>query len=278
MKGGRVAAQAIRWSLHGKADRVSPTILRELSVSDRLFQSIAEQIVALIRAGEFPPGTRLPGERELAERFAVSRVTIREAEIALQARGIIRIKTGAGVFVSETALADEDRLPSVSAFELTEARALFESEAAALAAPIISDSDLVKLDGLVATMAEETDPDSELASRADREFHLTIAAASGNRAIIHVIGELWRLRQELPEVRDTHEAVCHKDSSTRHDEHARVVDALHARDPAAARLAMRQHFHRLQRAMLDVTEERELSEVRRQAAESRERFLISSRI
>ena len=48
----------------------------------RLFQSVAEQIAGLIDDGAFPPGTRLPGERELAERLGVSRVTIREAEIA----------------------------------------------------------------------------------------------------------------------------------------------------------------------------------------------------
>ena len=247
-------------------------------MSDRLFQSIAEQITDLIRDGEFAPGSRLPGERELAERFGVSRVTIREAEIALQAVGVIRIKTGSGVYVSDTALADAARLPSVSAFEVTEARALFESEAAALAAPIMSDGDLAKLDNLLAVMAEETDPESERASAADREFHLTLAAASGNRAIIHVIGELWRLRNELPEVRTTHEAVCQKDSSTRHAEHLRVVDALRAHDPKAARLAMRQHFHRLQQAMLDVTEERDLTELKRKSAESRERFLMSVRI
>ncbi len=247
-------------------------------MSDRLFQSIAEQITNLIRDGEFAPGTRLPGERELAERFGVSRVTIREAEIALQAVGIIRIKTGSGVYVSETAIVDAARLPAVSAFEVTEARALFESEAAALAAPIMSDEDLAKLEALVAVMAEESDPESERASAADREFHLTIAAASGNRAIIHVIGELWRLRNELPEVRDTHEAVCQKDSSTRHDEHARVVEALRAHDPKAARLAMRQHFHRLQQAMLDVTEERDLTELKRKSAMSRERFLMSAQI
>ncbi|MES2338174.1 MAG: FadR/GntR family transcriptional regulator [Pseudomonadota bacterium] len=247
-------------------------------MSDRLFQSIAEQITDLIRTGEFAPGTRLPGERELAERFAVSRVTIREAEIALQAVGVIKIKTGSGVYVADTALAESKALPNVSAFEVTEARALFESEAAALAAPIVSDAVLARLDSLVATMAEETDPDSERASAADREFHLAIASASGNRAIIHVIGELWRLRNELPEVRSTHEAVCHKDVSTRAEEHARVVAALHARDPQAARLAMRQHFHRLQRAMLDVTEEREISELKRKSAESRERFMMSARI
>ena len=247
-------------------------------MSNRLFLSVAELITDLIRAGEFAPGSRLPGERELAVRFGVSRVTIREAEIALQAIGVVRIKTGSGVYVAETAPVGATRLPSVSAFEVTEARALFESEAAALAAPIMSEGDLAKLENLVAIMAEESDPESERASAADREFHLTIAAASGNRAIIHVIGELWRLRNELPEVRTTHEAVCRKDSLTRHDEHARVVEALRAHDPKAARLAMRQHFHRLQQAMLDVTEERDLTELKRKSAESRERFLMSVRI
>ena len=43
----------------------------------RLYQSIAAEIVALIEKGEFPPGSRLPGERDLAERLGVSRVTVR---------------------------------------------------------------------------------------------------------------------------------------------------------------------------------------------------------
>ena len=105
----------------------------------RLFQSIAERISALIDEGVFPPGARLPGERELAERFDVSRVTIREAEIALQAIGRIEIKTGAGVYVCEDPPDYPGALPNVSAFEVTEARALVEGEAAALAAKLISD-------------------------------------------------------------------------------------------------------------------------------------------
>lgn len=70
-------------------------------MADRLYQGIADQITALIDQGVFPTGTRLPGERELAERFGVSRVTIREAEIALQAIGRIVIKTGSGVYVTD---------------------------------------------------------------------------------------------------------------------------------------------------------------------------------
>ena len=61
----------------------------------RLFEDVADTIRRLILDGPYPPGTRLPGERELSERFEVSRVTIREAEIALQATGWIHIGTGA---------------------------------------------------------------------------------------------------------------------------------------------------------------------------------------
>jgi DNA-binding FadR family transcriptional regulator len=66
---------------------------------DRRYQLVARQIIELIESGEFPTGSRLPGERELAERLGVSRVTIREAEIALEAQGYLAVKTGSGVYV-----------------------------------------------------------------------------------------------------------------------------------------------------------------------------------
>lgn len=243
----------------------------------RLFQDITDRITALIEDGTFPPGTRLPGERELSERFGVSRVTIREAEIALQAAGWIRIKTGSGVYVLDRPDMADAALPAVSAFELTEARSLFEAEAAALAAPIISEGDLDRLDALLAVMADEA-LDEERVSAADREFHMTIAAASGNRAIIHVVGSLWRLRTELPEVRDSHASVCRRDVAARQAEHAEIVAALKLRDAQSARLAMRRHFNRLLESMLDAAEERALREVQRRAAESRERFTLSARL
>ncbi|URW74718.1 FadR family transcriptional regulator [Sphingomonas donggukensis] len=246
-------------------------------MADRLFQSIADEIAALIDAGTFPPGSRLPGERELAERFEVSRVTIREAEIALQAVGRIRIKTGAGVFVSETQPGAAQQLPAVSAFELTEARSLFEAEAAALAAPIITDATLADLDALLQVMADEAG-DTDRSTEADRDFHRIIAAASGNQAIIFVIEQMWRLRTEVPQVRAAHAAICKSDVRARQQEHQSIVDALRAHDPKAARVAMRQHFRRLLETLLDDTEQREITELRRRTAESRERFLMSAHL
>ena len=243
----------------------------------RLFQEVAERIAAMIAGGTYPPGSRLPGERELAEQLGVSRVTIREAEIALQAQGLLAIKTGSGVYVTDGKVTLSDTPPQVSAFELTEARSLFESEAAALAASTITSDTLARLDELLEIMGRD-DTDDAASTAADQEFHLLIASASGNQAVIHVIKQLWRMRTEVPDVRTTYSSVCQHDGRTRQREHAAIVDALRAGDSGAARIAMRQHFNRLLEAMLDATEEREISELRRKAAESRERFLMTARL
>lgn len=240
----------------------------------RLFHKVADQILQLIADEGYGPGAKLPGERELAEQFGVSRVTVREAEVALQAQGKLTIKTGSGVFVCAGAAKQND-LPEVSAFELTEARSLFESEAAALAASIISDEALERLDYLVRAMDgsnPDLDPDT-----ADQAFHHLIAASANNMAVLHTIESLWRMRTEQPQVRQAHATVCAIDDSMRVEEHAAILEALKARDPAAARRAMRAHFTRLLGAMLDASAMTARQELERQMAASRERFLISTR-
>ena len=241
----------------------------------RLYHKIADKILRLIEDGEFPAGTRLPGERELAERFGVSRVTIREAEIALQAVDHIEIKTGSGVYVCSEQPKALGHIPEVSAFELTEARSLIEAEAAALAATAITDEGL---DQLKALMTEMASSDEEVSLAADREFHASIARASGNGAMLHTIETLWRMREELPDVKYVYESVCEEDAAARAKEHQDILDALVARNPAAARRTMREHFQRLIGSMLDVTEQEALREVQQRATASRERFLDAARL
>lgn len=241
----------------------------------RLFHTIADKITELIKDGVFPAGARLPGERELAQRFGVSRVTIREAEIALQAIGRIVIKTGSGVYVCDEQPSISYELPQVSAFELTEARSLVESEAAAVAAHNISDSDLEKLEALIRQMKSS---DNEISTAADNEFHMTIAAATGNAALVHIIKILWRMRSEIPQVKADYESVCVVDPTSRMREHQEIYNALKIRDPIAARQAMRGHFRRLIEAMLDVTEKQALEKVQEQANASRQRFMATNSI
>lgn len=244
----------------------------------RLYHTIANKITRLIDSGVYPPGSRLPGERELAEKFDVSRVTIREAEIALQALGRIHIKTGSGVYVLDPAESANGGVPEVSAFELTEARLLFESEAAALAAKTIDDKTIAKLERCFQQMSS-IDPSEEVAAdAADREFHLTIASASGNKAVRHVVETLWKMRTDLDPVREVYDSVCHSQLDQRGDEHSDILEALRQRDPDAARQAMRKHFRRLLETMLDATEAQALKELRRQSTESRARFLQNATV
>ena len=239
----------------------------------RLYHSVAAEIASLIAEGAFPKGTRLPGERELAERFGVSRVTIREAEIALQAVGRIEIKTGSGVYVCAEQSHNQAGLPKVSAFEVTEARLLIESEGAALAAKVISDETLDKLEALSGQMANS---DKQVSTAADKAFHATIANASGNAAIVHIIETLWRMREEVPDVKYMYESICYEDAHLRANEHQDILDALKAHDPAGAREAMRRHFRHLMTEMLDVSERRALDEIEQRISVSRERFLSSA--
>lgn len=242
----------------------------------RLYKSVAKQILALIEVGEFPVGSRLPGERELAAKFGVSRVVVREAEISLETLGYIEVRVGSGAYVlDKTKELAAINAPAVDPLELTEARAVFEGESAALAAPNISDAEIGKLEESVRKMMGGSD---QTPDEADKEFHLIIANATGNEAIIHTIETLWSMREQSQKHHSVYGKVCEHDTAHREHEHSAIVEALKENDPIKARTAMRQHFTRLLDAMLVATEEEAVEAVRRQVSQSRERFTISSRI
>ncbi|KCZ66465.1 hypothetical protein L53_03860 [Hyphomonas sp. L-53-1-40] len=238
----------------------------------RLYHTVARAILDMIDSGAYPPGTRLPGERELAERFNVSRVVVREAEISLEAVGKVEIKVGSGVYVRDSLASNGLALPNVTPFELTQTRLIFESECAALAATAITDDQIAELEATVQRMAEapHDSPDGE---KADRDFHMLIAKATGNEANVFMLKTLWRMRTEVDAVKRVYSAVCHEDSSHRVSEHTEVLEALRDRDPQAARLAMRGHFSRLLKALLDVSEQQAIEDARRKSHENRARFL-----
>src|ERR1700681_1929944 len=163
----------------------------------KLYQTIPRHVAPPIPAGRYPPGDKLPSERELADDLGVSRPTIRDAMIALEFQGLVEARQGSGVYVSAAPQNSEDAAESeVSALELTEARRLFEGETCALAAAIIRDEQLALLDRLATDMAG--DSAAEEIERFEQEFHLAIARATGNAAITAGVDDLWMLRQQSP--------------------------------------------------------------------------------
>ncbi len=245
--------------------------MASVKTSDRLYQDLARWLLEELAQGRYPVGTRLPAERDLALRFEVSRPTVREAMIALEVQGLVEVRIGSGAYVKR--LPGEDDRPgfNVTAFELTEARLLFEGEAAALAATQITDADIAEIEVLIQRIAAENHA-VDGTEQADREFHLAIARATRNVAIVNVIEQLWSLRGSSPEAALLHEKARRAHVKPVVEEHTAVLGALRARDPVAARAAMRTHLSAVLEGLLFATEEHALAEARKATQVRRDRY------
>lgn len=239
----------------------------------RLYQQVVVEIMELINSGEYPPGSRLPPERELAERFNVSRLTIREAVIALEVKELVKVKTGSGVYVSDRKQIQGDA--NIGPFELTQARAIFEGEAAALAALMINDAELAELEETLNLMDQENSEGDLTSQVADRKFHLIISRATRNAAILSTIQQLWNIRENSAEIRRAYDGVCKIGAEHRLEEHRAIFEAIKNRDSNAARKAMHLHFTRIIDALLKVTEAEALEATRIQLNKSREQFSLA---
>ena len=209
----------------------------------RLYQRIAGQLRGLILRGEYAPGTRLPPERDLAIQLGVSRPSVREALIALEVEGYVDIRIGSGIYAKQPDTLDMGAVLAHAdgPLELIRARALIEPEVAAQAAAHIKRA---QLDGIAASIAlMESDAGlGRIPTAGDRQFHVRIAEAAGNGVLVSVVGQLFDGRANPLFVKLAHYFENPKSWAAAIREHRRVLDALAARDAAAARAAMRSHM------------------------------------
>lgn len=165
--------------------------------STRIYEEISEQIKNAIYSRKLLPGDKLPSERELAERFHTSRVSVREALRALEHLGLVLIKRGAqgGAFIAEVQSAPVTasltmmlRLGSTSIHHLTEARVLLEPDIARMAAKRAARSDIEQLAALI------TEQERALRSTSSRyydlKFHRLVAEASKNPVLALVMNSV----------------------------------------------------------------------------------------
>ena len=240
----------------------------------RLYIGVLNKMLRLIDSGEFPAGGRLPPERELAERFNVSRPTIREAIIALEVLNRVRVKTGSGIYVLEHHSTNGKDLNSISPWELTESRALIEGEAAALAATHITDEELRQLEDSLHEMADENVQGELAEGDADRKFHRIIAQSTRNAMLVSIVENMWFVRNNAPEVSRAYKAICEQDGTKRIEEHREIFDALSRRDAKAARAAMHQHFALILNKLIATSEAEKVEKAREEAQKVRDRFSL----
>lgn len=239
----------------------------------RLYEQVAEQLGSRIASGAYSIGDRLPSERDLAAAFGVSRPTVREAVIALELDGLVEVKTGSGVYVTaRTPKSGSPGATDIGPFELLEARRGVEGEAAALAAQRITDAELATLETLVAEMESENDHDVVMSEDADRRFHMTIAQATQNSAIVAMVEMLWDVRNRSPQSVRFLEHVRAHGVKPIIKEHAAIMEALRRRDPVSARAAMRQHLANVMEGVLEATEVEAVERARAAIAAQRRRF------
>lgn len=245
---------------------------RSTADTKKLYQKVADAVAASIRSGVFTPGQRLPSERDLALEFSVSRPTVREAMLALEIRGLVDIRHGSGIYAAENQAPEVGQTElDIGAFELTEARALFEGEAAALAAATVSEEEIEALESILKEMAQENDTDVS-GEVADRRFHVAIAEATRNSAIVSVVETLWDIRYRSPLCKHMLDKARQAGVKPRIDEHRQLLDALRARDPARARQAMRDHLGRVIEGLLAATEFDAVERARNEAEAKRSEY------
>lgn len=209
----------------------------------RLYRQIADQLRRLVARGPLAPGDRLPAERELARRLGVSRPSLREALIALEVEGLLEVRVGSGIYVGRgPAAAGAAEIGGDSGpFEVIRARWLIEGECAALAARHATPAQRRAIRKAHAHLQREAKRDHNPLG-ADRAFHVRVAEASGNSALVLMVQTLWDQRvgplYRALEVKLEYPAMA----ADTLREHAAVMRAILRRDPAAARAAMRRHM------------------------------------
>ncbi len=235
------------------------TAVYKLVRTSRLYEQIVQQIEESILKGALKPGDQLPAERDLAQRFGVSRTAVREAVKALREKGLVEAYSGRGTFITDgTSHAVRQSLDLMvkigqpeGSTHLAEVRSILEPEIAALAATRAQESDLATMREAVAVMDRAgQDPDAYI--EADLDFHLALAEAAANPLILSLIDSIVGLLREQrlkifkvpggPERGQVH--------------HKRILDAMERRDAEKAREAMKAHLEQVRQDSLASSDKR----------------------
>ncbi len=215
----------------------------------RISVQIVQQIQDAIRSKRLKPGDRLPPERDLAVRFGVSRVTVRDALRSLEVLGLIQVRVGAagGAFVTSPGaeivgegLTNLMLLSSLEGEEIAEARLVLELGSVALATARATDDDIRGLRKMMREAHAALDAGSYERSMSLR-FHLSVAQIARNKAIT-LFTDSFRGPLSMHEVRKREPRLASFRQTV--EEHEGIVKAIEKRDPGEAQRRMAEHLMR----------------------------------
>jgi GntR family transcriptional repressor for pyruvate dehydrogenase complex len=218
----------------------------------KVYEEVASQIERLIVEGALRPGDKLPSERELAERFNVSRSGVREGLRTVQRMGLVEARPGEGTIVRDLSI-DTLLDPLASLLgrkreligELLDVRKIIEPPLAARAASHATAEDVARLSEILQRQKEKLER-GELAIEEDSEFHYGIAQAARNTVILKVLDMLMDV---LRESRERSLQVGGRPQKS-FAGHRRILAAIKRRDVAAAQSAMAAHLQEIEDAIL----------------------------
>lgn len=228
--------------------------------SKKLSDVITEQLESMIIEGRLLAGQKLPPERELAEKFAVSRPSLREAIQNLEARGLLLRKQGGGTFVKRnlTASVTDPLLDLIAKrpetqFDLLEFRHALEGMAAYYAALRGQPEDYLILKQALSSISElSKHEDKTDLSKALVEFYLAMAMASHNLVLVHVMRSLKSMLQENIKANFEMLAMSDDVTETIHLQREKILAAIVSRDPEAARQASNEHLAFIEDTLLEI--------------------------
>jgi GntR family transcriptional repressor for pyruvate dehydrogenase complex len=209
----------------------------------RLYEEVAEQLRGFIDAQGLKPGDRLPPEREIASRLAVSRTSVRQALTALQAIGLLKMRHGEGAYLVRSAA---DVIPTLGSesfgrFEgriaVMEVREALETQTSRLAARRRTDAELAEMRRALEDM-DTAIARGEDGAVADARFHLAIARASHNEMLLELMEQLAEPISTTRHASLSRPGVPPRSLAA----HRAILDAIAAADEELAVQRMREHL------------------------------------
>lgn len=214
----------------------------------RAYIDVAQLLRERVDAGSYPPGSRLPAERQLADELGVSRPTVREALAALELMGVVDTHANAGTFVREKGIESENggaraSAPDASPSQILQVRLLIEPGTARLAAANWDRQSLAA----IARPLHKVERAAESASSAhptkeDRQFHAAIAHATGNEVLIAILGPLWEMMSQNLWRSLKEQGWGAVNTQAVADEHREIYEAIRSRDGDLASFTMEKHI------------------------------------